>query len=200
MSLSERSVVGATPLRLVYADPPYPGMAKRRYGDHRDYAGEVDHATLIGRLEVEFDGWALSTSAQALAEVLALCPRPEPGIKGRRYRSGTGVRVLAWCKPSAPPLPNSGMFSWEPVIVRRPPARTVPTNLRDYLVCSPEMYTFRAKPEGYVSGAKPRAFCDWVFRWLSAEPEDELIDLFPGSGAVARAWESFTRQEALNVA
>ena len=49
-------------MRLAYADPPYPGQAKRWYEDHPDYGGEVDHAQLVERLE-SYDGWALHTSA-----------------------------------------------------------------------------------------------------------------------------------------
>jgi hypothetical protein len=30
-------------VKIAYADPPYPGQAKKHYGDHPDYAGEVDH-------------------------------------------------------------------------------------------------------------------------------------------------------------
>jgi hypothetical protein len=33
------------------ADPPYPGQSKKHYADHPDYAGEVDHAELVERLE-----------------------------------------------------------------------------------------------------------------------------------------------------
>jgi hypothetical protein len=52
------------PMRFAYADPPYPGQAWRVYGRHEDYAGEVDHAELIARLERDYpDGWALSTPA-----------------------------------------------------------------------------------------------------------------------------------------
>ena len=65
------SVAPGRPLRLAYADPPYPGRA-RLYRDHPDYGGEVDHAALIERVAA-YDGWALSTSAQALPAVLALC-------------------------------------------------------------------------------------------------------------------------------
>lgn len=36
---------------MAYADPPYPGQAKRHYADHPDYAGEVDHGELMMRLE-----------------------------------------------------------------------------------------------------------------------------------------------------
>ena len=44
--------ISGRPLRLTYADRPYPGKA-RLYRDHPDYGGEVDHAMLIappGRL------------------------------------------------------------------------------------------------------------------------------------------------------
>jgi hypothetical protein len=40
--------VSGRPLRLTYADRPYPGKA-RLYRDHPDYGGEVDHAVLIAR-------------------------------------------------------------------------------------------------------------------------------------------------------
>ena len=161
-------------MKLAYADPPYPGQAKRHYADHEDYAGEVDHAALVASLR-EYDGWALSTSNQALADVLAL----------------TGpMRVLAWCKPISPPFRGHGVYGWEPVIVK--PARAIPSDLRDTITVSPEQYTFRPKPDGYVTGAKPPAFCRWLFAWLGAEPSDEFIDLFPGSRAVSDEWERFT--------
>src|SRR5215469_14724065 len=95
-------------MRFAYADPPYPGQAKRWYGDHPDYAGEVDHGELIARLERDYpDGWALSTSAPALQDVLALCP--------------PGVRVGIWYRPNSEPPGNRGRWhwSWEPVIICR---------------------------------------------------------------------------------
>ena len=70
--------------RLAYADPPYPGCA-HLYKDHPDYGGEVDHAELIERIDRDYDGWLLHTSATALPKVLPLCP-PE-------------ARVMAWVKP-----------------------------------------------------------------------------------------------------
>jgi hypothetical protein len=165
--------------RLAYADPPYPGQAKRHYGDHEDYGGEVDHAELVERLR-SYDGWALSTSNRALADVLAL----------------TGpVRVLAWCKPIAPPMSGHGVYGWEPVIVSW--ARTPPSDLRDTLTASPEQYTFRPKPEGYVTGSKPPAFSRWLFSWLGARPGDSFDDLFPGSRAVTDAWAAFDQQPSL---
>jgi hypothetical protein len=81
-------------LRLAYADPPYPGRA-HLYEDHPDFAGEVDHVALIEQLG-GYDGWALSTSAEALHWILPLCP-PEH-------------RVIAWVK-------HTVTVSWEPVIV-----------------------------------------------------------------------------------
>jgi site-specific DNA-adenine methylase len=64
-----------TPIRFAYADPPYIGQSKRLYGDHPDYAGEVDHAELIDRLMAEFpDGWALSLSMKSLPQIMRLCP------------------------------------------------------------------------------------------------------------------------------
>jgi hypothetical protein len=167
-------------VRLAYADPPYPGQSKRHYGDHPDYAGEVDHAALVESL-LAYDGWALSTSNKAMRDILALCPKD--------------VRVCAWCKPIAPPFRGQGVYGWEPVIVHwaRPPA----SDLRDTLTVSPEQYTFRPKPDGYVTGAKPPAFCRWLFAWLGATPDDEFTDIFPGSRAVTDAWAQFAAQPTL---
>ncbi|MEV0592467.1 hypothetical protein [Nonomuraea cavernae] len=164
------------PLRLAYADPPYPGNA-RLYRGHRDYAGEVDHEALIGRL-MAYDGWALSTSAAALPAVLALCP-PE-------------VRVAAWHRGERPTVSRWPLSAWEPVIYtggrpsdpsRRPGARRV-----DSLVHGVSAMTTLP---GRVIGAKPAAFCRWLFDLLGAVPGDSFDDLFPGSGAVSRAWAVF---------
>jgi hypothetical protein len=169
-------------MRLAYADPPYPGQARKHYKDHPDFAGEVDHAVLVSHL-LPFDGWALSTSNRALQDVLALCP--------------PGVRILAWNKPIAPPMRDHGVFGWEPVIVSwaRPPA----SDLRDTLTCSPEQYTFRPKPDDYVTGAKPPAFCRWLFQWLGARPDDDFVDMFLGSRAVSNAWATFAATPTLSL-
>lgn len=158
---------------VAYADPPYPGRA-HLYADHPDFAGEVDHPALIERLDAEYVGWALSTSAESLRDLLPLCP-PD-------------ARVLAWVK-------HTVRIGWEPVIVVS--ARTPDPNLRDWIQVEPDAYQWRAKPDGYVIGQKPEAFCRWVFEWLGARPEDELADLFPGSGNVARAWDSWRAQPGL---
>jgi hypothetical protein len=89
-------------LVMAYADPPYPGQAFKHYGNHPDYAGEVDHAALLEQLEDDYpDGWALSTSSPALRDVLPLCP--------------ADVRVMAWVKPFAAFKKNVRVaYAWEP--------------------------------------------------------------------------------------
>lgn len=162
------------PLRLAYADPPYPGKARRYYADHADYAGEVDHAALVDRLQREFpDGWALSTSASALPAVLALCP--------------PSVHVAAWFCGERPTASYQPLTAWEPVIYSggRLLWRAAPERRLNALV---HVARPRTTDPARVVGAKPAAFCWWLFALLGAQPGDEIVDLFPGSGGVARAW------------
>jgi hypothetical protein len=49
-----------------------------------------------------------------------------------------------------------------------------------------------------LTGAKPEAVCRWVFEVAGLDPDDELVDLFPGTGAVQRAWEAWRSQLRLN--
>lgn len=166
-------------LTMAYADPPYPGQAKKHYEDHRDYAGEVDHPALIERLMDEYpDGWALSTNPGCLRWLLPLVPEKH--------------RVLAWVKPFAAWKRNQWpAYAWEPVILvgGRSCYGTQETP-RDFIS---EPITMRRG----VSGAKPMAFCLWLFSCLGATPADELHDLFPGSGAVSEAWASYCAQTPL---
>lgn len=170
-------------MKFAYADPPYIGQAKRLYGRHKDYAGEVDHGELIERMERDYGGWALSLSVKSLPTILALCP-PD-------------VLTLAWVKPVQPPMGDGRMYSWEPVILHGGRKPSLPTRMS--LVCNQPQYTFRPKPPGHVIGQKPEEFCHWVFRCAGLGPDDELCDLFPGSGAVGRAWDSFIAQGVLNL-
>ena len=88
-------------MRFAYADPPYPGRA-HYYPEQT----EVDHRALVERLVGEFeDGWAVSTSAEALQEILALCP--------------AGVRVCAWQRAVRPTRSRRPISAWEPLIVYR---------------------------------------------------------------------------------
>lgn len=182
MSVPDRS------MRFAYADPPYPGQAKRLYGEHHDYGGEVNHAELVARLVAEYpDGWALSTGAKWLRQVLLLCPED--------------VRVLSWVKTDAPPFTLRVQYTWEPVILRggRPYEGGL-RNVRDSLVAPSTgamgSGVHRDGP-GHVIGRKPPRFCRWVFEVLGARQGDTLDDLFPGSGAVAREWAKFEQQSSL---
>jgi hypothetical protein len=164
---------GSRETRLAYADPPYPGRA-HLYADHPDYAGEVDHVALIERLADNYDGWALSTSAEALGDVLRLVEH----LEARPYR------VLAWVK-------HTVKVSWEPLIVV---SARKPEGVRDWIQVEPDSYQWRARPDSYVIGQKPKPFCQWMFAWLGAEPGDTFDDLFPGSGNVGAAWQEWQQQ------
>ena len=160
-------------MRFAYADPPYPGMAKRYYGDQASYAGEVDHAALVERL-TGYDGWALSTRTATLPLVLALCP--------------DDVRVACWHMPDGPHPGARGRWwwSWEPVIVR--PARLTMEDLGP-VVADVLRLSWQVGTRGnarIVTGQKPPAFCRWVLDLLGYRDGDVLDDLFPGSGVMSR--------------
>jgi hypothetical protein len=161
-------------MRFAYADPPYVGQSKKHYG-----GAEVNHRLLVAHLCDEFpDGWALSLHAPSLRQMLPLCP--------------DDCRVSPWVKPFASFKPNVNPgYCWEPVIGRggRKKNRDEPT-VRDYHV---ENITLRRG----LSGVKPDGFCFWIFDLLGMQAGDELADVFPGSGAVSKAWERFQRQRRL---
>ena len=164
-------------MRIAYADPPYPGCA-HLYADHPDYAGEVDHEELIERMERDYDGWVLHTGAAHLQDVIALCPE--------------GVRVMAWVKGWCSWKPGvSVKYAWEPVLLRNPKQRLKSAHVvRDWLACN-------VTTGQVVKGAKPDAVCKWIFDAMGLDPDDDLTDLYPGSGAVTRAWDSWRSQLSL---
>jgi hypothetical protein len=164
-------------MKLGYADPPYPGLA-HLYKDHPDYAGEVDHKELIARLELEFDGWVLHTSSVAIPFIAPLVP--------------TGARWGAWVKSFAafkegvkPP------YAWEPIIFK--PMRTMAEHYSGAFVRRDWIEAPMTMRRGFT-GAKPEDVCHWAFEVVGAYPGDEFFDLYPGSGAVTRAWESWCAQ------
>jgi hypothetical protein len=162
--------------RIGYADPPYPGQAAKHYGDHPDYAGEVDHYELLWRLVNEYDGWVLHTSSVALPYVLR-----------QAAEVGATYRIMSWVKPFAAFKANvSVAYAWEPVLVHeaRKPKVTGRMVMRDWFS---EPITLQRG----LSGAKPERLCHWLFEMLGAHPDDELIDLYPGTGAVTKAWNTW---------
>ena len=158
-------------MKAAYADPPYPGQARRHYSNQL-LCKEVNHRVLIGYLCSEFDAWALSTSSVALQDVLAMCP--------------ANVRVGAWVKPFASFKPGvNPAYAWEPVVLwqGQPLGRDVPT-VRDWVSAN---ITLRRG----LAGAKPAAFCQWLFQFMGLQPKDELVDIFPGTGTVAAQWQLY---------
>lgn len=184
---------------LTIADPPYPprlsvrydraaprtvtySRASRYYGispragdypaDTHPEAAEWDpperHRLLLEELRDTADGWALATSADGL-NVYAPWP--------------SDVRVMSWHRLNSPPSGARLTTSWEPVLVRIPPerrARRTGRQLRDTLTAG--------SPRRGFTGAKPEAWTHWVLEALGYSPEvDQVVDMFPGSGAVAEA-------------
>lgn len=172
-------------MKAAYADPPYPGQSAKHYADHPDYAGEVDHARLLSVLDKDYDGWLLHTSSVALPEVLYLA----------RSIGVEGFRIMAWVKPFAAFKRNvSVAYAWEPVLVKpvRKPVVSGRIVMRDWVR---ESITLRRG----LTGAKPEAVCRWGFEMLGLEPDDDVVDLFPGTGAVTRAWEAWRADARVGV-
>lgn len=167
-------------MKAAYADPPYLGLAEKFYGHLHPEAAEYDkpetHQRLIERLCSEFDCWALSLHEPTLRTILNMCP-PD-------------VRVAAWVKPFASMKKGvTRAWTWEPVIFRfanNKPWLAGERTWRDHVS---EPITLK---RGFA-GAKPAAVCYWIFEGLNLMPSDDFHDLFPGSGAVTRAWEDWKR-------
>lgn len=163
-------------MRIGYADPPYIGCS-HLYQGHADFAGEVDHAELIARLERDFDGWVLHAAAT---------PRSMAVLAPLIEQVG-GARWMSWVKGFAAFKKNvSVAYAWEPVIVKpaRKPVVSKRLVMRDWVQ---ERITLKRG----LTGAKPEAVCHWAFEMVGAHPDDDLADLFPGTGAVARAWKTW---------
>ena len=171
--------------RFAYADPPYLGMASRYAEQHPDallWNDPETHRDLIERLSRDYDGWALSLHVPSLRTILAMCP--------------DDVVVMAWCKSWASWKP--GVYparAWEPVIIRGAAKRRWKNGdaqtPRDWCVTPAAMTGF--------FGAKPEPMVHWLLACLGVGPDDDFDDLFPGSGAVTRAWERWRSQMQLGL-
>jgi hypothetical protein len=167
-------------MRCAYADPPYVGQSRKHYG-----GAEVNHALLIAHLVNDFpDGWALSCSTPSLRQLLPLCPE--------------AARVGVWVKPFVSFKVNvTPAYAWEPVVFMGGRKRSRDEwSGRDWVAAMPPVFSGECR-DG-VPGMKPEVFCWWLFDdVLGLRSDDEFVDLFPGSGAVARAWERYQRQRKL---
>lgn len=170
-------------MKFAYADPPYLGCCAKYdhfHPDGRCWDNLRTHEELILRLIVEFkDGWALSLSSPSLRQILPLCPQD--------------VRVAAWAKSFC--AFKKGVrpaYGWEPVIFwggrnpsnghKHPPPEKggKQTTPKDFIV---EPITLKKG----LTGAKPAKVCEWVLDLLGHRPGDEVVDLFPGTGAMGAA-------------
>lgn len=155
-------------MRFAYADPPYLGCGKLYAANHADALDCNNpewHRALIVRLCDEFpDGWAMSLSSPSLRTILPMCP--------------DDARVGAWVKPFAIFKPNvNPAYAWEPFIWRggRKGDRSRAT-VRDWVSANITL-------KRGLTGTKPDTFCCHILNVLGFEPEDEIVDLFPGTGA-----------------
>jgi len=168
-------------MKFAYADPPYLGCG-RLYAKHHPDALIWDdpetHRQLIQRLCDEYpDGWALSLHAPSLRTLLPMAP--------------DDARVGIYCKTFAQIRKVGCQWFWEPVIWRGGRKNTGSKHRRDWVMAFPR----NAASDGLIGG-KPRDFCQWLFAdLLGAEKNDELDDLFPGTGAVIAAWREYTAQQ-----
>ncbi len=163
-------------MKIAYADPPYPNCS-HLYKDHPDYAGEVDHVELINRLINDYDGFVLHSSSVSIPEISPL------------FTKNCGVRVMSWVKGFAAFKRNvSVAYAWEPVYIKasRKPVVSKRTIMRDWIECPITL-------KKGLCGVKPEKVCWWAFELVGCRPEDELVDLYPGTGAVTKAWENWKK-------
>lgn len=176
-------------MKFAYADPPYLGccgLYDHYHPDGRCWDVVATHADLIWRLSDDYpDGWAMSASSPSLRELLPLCP-PD-------------ARVAAWTKTFS--VFKRGVrpaYAWEPLIFRggrnpsnghphAPPqkggAQSTPKDFHTERIFLAEPITL----EKGLTGAKPLRFCLWVLDLLNVQPDDELDDLYPGTGVMGTA-------------
>ena len=157
-------------MRFAYADPPYLGQCDR-YGHHHKepwgcWDDPITHYDLMKHLIRDYDGWALSASA--------------PSLNGFKWPQD--ARVAAWVKPFAAYKANVRIaYTWEPVIFKpgRDSSKDGAPVGRDHLS---EPITMQKR----LTGAKSERFCRWIANLLGYVEGDEMVDLFPGTGIMAR--------------
>ncbi len=193
-------------MKFAYADPPYPGQAKRHYNNDPSGipANEVDHMELIERLLSTYDGWALSTNEPGVEYIKDLFP------KG--FFRENRIRIGAWVKPFCSWKPTHRVqYTWEPVLyvhVNTKGSKSIPS-VRDHIITSDDkdscvncymLECCRQIPSQAIRanitlrrgthGAKPDAFCDWILDLIGCDPKNDTIDdLYVGSGAFTRSIE-----------
>lgn len=177
-------------MRFAYADPPYFGQGVKLYGDHpeaADWDSPARHQQLVTQLMDEYpDGWAMSLSTPSLKVILPMCPDD--------VRIGSWVKTFCAFKKGVRPC-----YAWEPVIFRggrnkghKPPEKGgKQTTPKDFMIEDAVLAWPITLKKG-LTGAKSEKFCRWVLDLLNAQPGDEVIDLFPGTGIMGRIADEVT--------
>ena len=158
-------------MQFAYADPPYFGYSVRYYGDQHPEAWVYDtkegHLALLDRLKEEYPGrWALSCMPGDLRWLLPECP--------------VSARVGVYIKTNARPSADRIAQVWEPVIYDAPRSTSRGRGcVKDVVSCG-----YGPSNKRITIGAKPAEFTRWLLALLNVAPDDELVDMFSGSGAV----------------
>lgn len=175
-------------MKMAYADPPYLGCALKFYGDPT-YDKIEAHAALIQQLEREYpDGWAYSLSSSSLI------PMTEAGV----FKGVEGLRIGSWVKPfHAYKKGVRPAYAWEPVIYKGGRNKNPPVPLKGGKAITPKDFvSANITLKKGLTGAKPEAFWFWLFDILGLQPNDEFVDIFPGTGGGDRHWDIFKTRAA----
>lgn len=173
---------------FAYVDPPYLGCC-RLYAHHhppgqRPFDGRCwddlsTHKLLIEWVVSSFpDGFAISCHEPSLRHLLPMTPPTA--------RVGAWGKTFCAFKRGVRPA-----YAWEPVlyfskanppwIKHAPPKKGGrQTTPKDFLAAPISM-------RAGFTGAKPKAFCEWVLALLNVRPGDRVVDLFPGAGSMSMA-------------
>jgi hypothetical protein len=186
-------------MKLAIADPPYLGRASTWYGssirksqlgalyggtakinykpaDYHPDAHKWDnietHKELIQNLESNYDGFALCMAHDNLQDLLPL------------FKSK--VKICIWYKWT---LPSRSVISnnYEPVIIRVPKSRK---GARKGFT-TPDVLMYQKRDGLGFAGRKPAAFTHWLLSLMQYQENDEVHDLFNGSGAVSEAINTY---------
>lgn len=202
-------------MRLAIADPPYPPLFRERfdlagggsrvtmrsrsqrwYGEgtrsktdapradiHPEAAKWDDlnaHRELLLHLVENFDGWAIATTPDGL---------------GAYYPLPMNAQIMCWHRPNAMPGGGRLLERWEAVIVYIPEERRTRAGARVSNVLIENAPSARHGRRSFV-GSKPAEWTRWVLDALGYDAgTDELVDLFPGSGAVRAAADGMLAME-----
>lgn len=200
---NEDYALGARPLRVAFADPPYLGCCRLYDHHHEQPFGCWDdpetHRHLIDWLGEAFpDGWALCASTPSLRTLLPMMPDD--------VRIGSWVKTFSAFKKGVRPA-----YAWEPVLWRggrnpgagfphKPPERNgKQTTPKDFFETHTQVTGGLACPitlQKGLTGTKPEAFCRWVLDLLNVQQGDTVVDVFPGTWIMSQVAAAITEGAA----